>query len=130
MVNRDARDNVRQKLENDPDRDMSLVPGTYNPGNQAGKPVQGGGQRPADEPGGPFLGKGAGSKTPKINPGKTDTPGGKDEQDAPQIRSAERNTVGTVRGTARLRSDMVTDTRCGGSLEPRPFVSRPRSAKS
>jgi hypothetical protein len=31
MVNRDARDNVRQKLENDPDRDMSHVPGTYNP---------------------------------------------------------------------------------------------------
>jgi hypothetical protein len=43
MVNRDARDNVRRKLENDPDRDMSHVPGTYNPGNQAGKPVQGGG---------------------------------------------------------------------------------------
>ena len=84
MVNRDARDNVRQKLENDRDRDMSHVPGTYNPGNQAGKPVQGGGLRPADEPGGPFLGKGAGSKTPKINPGKTCTPGGKGEQDAPQ----------------------------------------------
>jgi hypothetical protein len=84
MVNRDARDNVRQKLENDPDRDMSHVPGTYNPGNQAGKPVRGGGQRPADEPGGPFLGKGAGSKTPEINPGKTGTPGGKGEQDAPQ----------------------------------------------
>jgi hypothetical protein len=84
MVNRDARDNMRQKLENDPDRDMSHVPGTYNPGNQAGKPVQGGGLRPADEPGGPFLGKGAGSKTPEINPGKTGTPGGKGEQDAPQ----------------------------------------------
>jgi hypothetical protein len=56
---------------------MSHVPGTYNPGNQAGKPVQGGGQRPAGEPGGPFLGKGAGSKTPEnINSGKTGTPGG------------------------------------------------------
>jgi hypothetical protein len=43
MVNR----NVREKLENDPNRDMSHVPGTYNPGNQAGKDVQGGGQRPA-----------------------------------------------------------------------------------
>jgi hypothetical protein len=82
MVNRDARDNVRKKLENDPDRDMSHVPGTYNPGNQAGKPVQGRGLRPADEPGGPFLGKGAGGKTPKINPGKTDTAVGKGEQAA------------------------------------------------
>jgi hypothetical protein len=81
MVNLDPRDNMRQKLENDPDRDMSHVPGTYNPGNQAGKPVQGGGLRPADEPGGPFLGKGAGSKTPEINPGKTGTPGGKGEQE-------------------------------------------------
>ena len=84
MVNRDARDNMRQKLENDPDRDMSHVPGNYNPGNQAGKSVQGGGLRPADEPGGPFLGKGAGSKTPKINSGKTGMPVGNGEQDAPQ----------------------------------------------
>jgi hypothetical protein len=76
MANRNARDNVREKLENDPDRDMSHVPGTYNPGNQAGKDVQEGGLRPADGPGGPFLGKGVGSKTPKINPRQT-TPGGK-----------------------------------------------------
>jgi hypothetical protein len=82
MASQDARDNMRQKLENDPERDMSHVPGTYNPGNQAGKPVQGGGQRPAGEPGGPFLGKGAGSTTPKnLNPGKIGTPGGKVEQD-------------------------------------------------
>jgi hypothetical protein len=82
MASQDARDNMRQKLENDPERDMSHVPGTYNPGNQAGKPVQGGGQRPAGEPGGPFLGKGAGSTMPKnLNPGKTGTPGGKVEQD-------------------------------------------------
>jgi hypothetical protein len=45
--------------------------------------VQGGGLGRADEPGGPFLGKGAGSKTPE-NPGKIGTPGGKGEQDAPQ----------------------------------------------
>jgi hypothetical protein len=82
MANRNARDNVREKLENDPDRDMSHVPGTYNPGNQAGKDVQEGGLRPADEPGGPFLGKGAGSKTPKINPRQT-RPRGKAKQDAP-----------------------------------------------
>ena len=29
----------------------------YNPGNQLGKSVKGGGQRPANQPGGPFLGK-------------------------------------------------------------------------
>jgi hypothetical protein len=69
--------NVRKKLENDPNRDMSHVPNTYNPGNQAGKDVQGGGLRPADGPGGPFLGKGEGSKrpkvskTPKVNPRQT-----------------------------------------------------------
>jgi hypothetical protein len=33
MVNR----NVREKLKKDPNRDMSHVPGTYNPGNQGGK---------------------------------------------------------------------------------------------
>jgi hypothetical protein len=63
-----ANRNMREKLENDPNRDMSHVPGTYNPGNQAGKSVQEGGQAPADEPGGPFLGKGAGGKTPKKTP--------------------------------------------------------------
>jgi hypothetical protein len=62
-----ANRNVREKLENDPNRDMSHVPGTYNPGNQAGKDVQGCGQRPADEPGGSFLGKGEAGKRPKIN---------------------------------------------------------------
>jgi hypothetical protein len=30
----------------------------YNPGGQLGKSVEGGGQRPAKQPGGPFLGKG------------------------------------------------------------------------
>jgi hypothetical protein len=78
-----ANRNVREKLENDPNRDMSHVPGTYNPGNQAGKDVQGSGQRPADEPGGPFLGKGEGRR-PKINPQQTGTPGGKGKQATPQ----------------------------------------------
>ena len=40
----------------------------YNPGNQLGKSVKGGGQRPAKQPGGPFLGKGA--KSGKSNTGK------------------------------------------------------------
>jgi hypothetical protein len=34
----------------------------YNPGNQIGKSVRGGGQRPAKDPDGPFLGKSATSK--------------------------------------------------------------------
>jgi hypothetical protein len=38
--------NSREKLENDADRDMSHVPGTYNPGNQAGKDVRGDGVHP------------------------------------------------------------------------------------
>jgi hypothetical protein len=66
--------NVREKLENDPNRDMSHVPGTYNPGNQAGKDVQGGGQRRADEPEGPFLGRKKDTKRPKENPPQSGTP--------------------------------------------------------
>jgi hypothetical protein len=69
-----ANRNVREKLENDPNRDMSDVPGSYNPGSQAGKDVRGGGQRPADEPGGSFLGKREGNKRPKVNPRQTGTP--------------------------------------------------------
>ncbi len=34
----------------------------YNPGNQIGKSVRGGGQRPAKDVDGPFLGKSATSK--------------------------------------------------------------------
>ena len=79
-----ANRNVRNKLENDPNRDMRHVPGTYNPGNQAGKTVEGGGQRPADEPGGPFLGKGGGSKRPKANPQQTGAPGPEGTQPPPQ----------------------------------------------
>jgi hypothetical protein len=53
MVNR----KVREKPEKDPNRDMSHVPGTYNPGNQAGKDVQSGGQRLADGAGRAVPGK-------------------------------------------------------------------------
>jgi hypothetical protein len=64
----------------------------YNPGGQAGKSVQGGGQRPAKQPGGPFLGKGAtsgksntGNPQPgSANPAQTGTPGGKGKQNTPQ----------------------------------------------
>jgi hypothetical protein len=49
----------------------------YNPGGQLGKSVLGGGQRPAKQPGGPFLGKGARS-------GKSGTPAGKGKQDTPK----------------------------------------------
>jgi hypothetical protein len=64
----------------------------YNPGGQLGKSVQGGGQRPAKQPGGPFLGKGAtsgrsnaGNPEPgSPKPGQSRTPGGKGKQDTPQ----------------------------------------------
>ena len=64
----------------------------YNPGGQLGKSVQGGGQRPANQPGGPFLGKGAksgksntGNPQPgSANPSRTETPGGKGKQDTAQ----------------------------------------------
>ena len=57
----------------------------YNPGNQLGKSVQGGGQRPAKQPGEPFLGKGAtsgksntGNPQPaSANPGQPGTLGGR-----------------------------------------------------
>jgi hypothetical protein len=75
--------------------------GKHNPSGLAGESVQGGGQRPADEPGAPFLGKSAtstkdrsdaspGNPNPgnpppgSTNPGQTGTPGGKGKQDAPQ----------------------------------------------
>jgi hypothetical protein len=81
MVNR----NVRETLEKDANRDMSHVPGTYNPGNQAGKEVHGGGKRRAGEPGRSFLGMGEGSKKPKVNPQQTGTPG----LERPASRSAK-----------------------------------------
>jgi hypothetical protein len=74
-----------KKQQNKRGGEKSRPVGNYNPGGQAGKSVQGGGQRPADEPGGPFLGRSAGNPSPgSANPGQTGTPGGKGKQDAPQ----------------------------------------------
>lgn len=64
----------------------------YNPGGQLGKSVQGGGQRPANQPGGPFLGKGANSgksntgnpQAGRANRGQTGSLGGKEKPDTPQ----------------------------------------------
>lgn len=42
----------------------------YNPGGQLGKKVQEGGQRPAKQPGGPFLGEAA--KSTKEENGKAE----------------------------------------------------------
>jgi hypothetical protein len=56
--------NRREKLEKDPDRDMSHVPGTYNPGNQAGKDVQSDRVRPGSLP------KSEGSKNTKNKAGR------------------------------------------------------------
>jgi hypothetical protein len=46
----------------------------YNPGGQLGKSVQGGGQRPAKEPNGPFLGKGATSRKTSPDNSNPDNP--------------------------------------------------------
>jgi hypothetical protein len=62
----------------------------YNPGGQIGKSVEGGGQKPAKDPDGPFLGKAAKSAptnkdSPPDDPAKaarTKKPGEKDEPDA------------------------------------------------
>jgi hypothetical protein len=64
----------------------------YNPGGQLGKSVQGGGQRPANQPGGPFLGKGAKSEksntgnpqSGSASPGPTGTLGGNEKQNTPR----------------------------------------------
>jgi hypothetical protein len=68
----------------------------YNPGGQLGKRVQGGGQRPAKGPRGPFLGKSAMSKkacsvksnidNPSAGPNSRHTGirGGKGKQDIPE----------------------------------------------
>lgn len=78
-----SRSGVQQgQRQQDP---QSKPVGHYNPGGQAGESVQGGGQRPADQPGGPFLGKSAGNPTARsASPGHSGTPGGKDKQDTPQ----------------------------------------------
>jgi hypothetical protein len=83
----------------------------YNPGNQLGKSVQDGGQRPAKQPGGPFLGKGAtsgksntGNPQPaSANPGQTGTLGGKGKQDTRGIKSnnASRRCSSGSRGISR-----------------------------
>jgi hypothetical protein len=57
----------------------------YNPGGQRGKSVRGGGQRPAKDPKGPFLGKsamGAHAKrsTPATKPGASRPDRGKSER--------------------------------------------------
>ncbi len=58
----------------------------YNPGGQLGKSVRGGGQRPAKDPGGPFLGKSA--KSTKASGGDTKPPrstrAGKGRQNTPE----------------------------------------------
>jgi hypothetical protein len=70
MADRD----VRKKLEDDPGRDMSHVPGNYNPGNQAGKDVRSDGQDPESP-----LGKKEGNRTPEVKPRQTGAPGEKDK---------------------------------------------------
>ena len=80
MANRKPNQN-RQNQQGNQRRPV----GNYNPGNQAGKSVQGGPQRPANTPGGPFLG--ASTSTPptgSAHPEQTRTPRGKGKQDAPQ----------------------------------------------
>jgi hypothetical protein len=57
----------RQNQQNQQGGQQSRPVGDYNPGGQAGKSVQGGGQRPADEPGGPFLGRSATSTKEQSN---------------------------------------------------------------
>lgn len=96
-----AKQNPDKNQPNQQGGQQSRPVGSYNPGGQAGESVQGGGQRPADEPGGPILGKSAkstkeqsdaspGNPNPgnpppgSANPGQTGTPGGKGKQDAPQ----------------------------------------------
>jgi hypothetical protein len=77
-------DRTREKLENDPNRNMRDVPGTFNPGNQAGKGAEEKEGRPPKKPGAPVVGEGAVDKAPGTNPGQTGALGGKGKQDAPQ----------------------------------------------
>lgn len=46
----------------------------YNPGNQIGKSVRRGGQRPAKDPDGPFLGKSATSTKARSGSSNLDKP--------------------------------------------------------
>ena len=83
-----AKQDPNKDQQNQQGGQQSRQVGNYNPGGQAGKRVQGGGQRPADEPGGPFLGRSATNTIEQSaaspgnpNPDQTGTPGGKKKQD-------------------------------------------------
>jgi hypothetical protein len=92
-----AKQNPNKNQQNQQGGQQSRPVGSYNPGGQAGESVQGGGQRPADEPGGPFLGRSATSAKKNsdaspgnpnhgnpphgsANPDQTGTPGSKGPQ--------------------------------------------------
>jgi hypothetical protein len=62
-----------EKIRRDPNRDLTHVPGTFNPGNQAGKPVEGGGQVPAGQPGGPSGNVKDDQSSDNANPDKDDS---------------------------------------------------------
>jgi hypothetical protein len=107
-----AKQNPNKKQQNQQGGRNSRPVGNYNPGGQAGKTVQGGGQRPADEPGGPFLGRSAtsakeqsdaslGNPNPgnappgSANPDQTGMAGEKGKQHAPQNQKrAHQGNVG------------------------------------
>lgn len=59
----------------------------YNPGGQKGESVQGGGQRPAKDPNGPFLGKS--SNSAKASPGK-DSAAGTTNPDQPSTEKPKQ----------------------------------------
>jgi hypothetical protein len=81
-----ADENSNRKQQNQGDAERSRPVGNYNIGGQKGESVQDGGQHPADEPGGPFLGKSTNSSPGSANPGKTGTPDGNGKHNAPQKR--------------------------------------------
>jgi hypothetical protein len=68
-----AKQDHNKNHRNQQGEQQSRPVGNYNPGGQAGKSVQEGGQRPADEPGGPFLGISAPSTKvrPDASPGNS-----------------------------------------------------------
>jgi hypothetical protein len=74
-----AKQNPNKNQQNNQGGQPSRPVGNYNPGGQAGESVRGGGQRPANEPGGPLLGRSATSTKDASglgnpNNGKKDTP--------------------------------------------------------
>jgi hypothetical protein len=79
-----AKQDPNKNQQNQQGARQSRPVGNYNPGGQAGESVQGGGQRPADEPGGPFLGRSAMSTKDNSgptagNPNPGDPPSGGDK---------------------------------------------------